>query len=405
MAPLVSLGVLAVLACGAFAASCLSAPPPAASTAAATASVASVSSPPREPSGAPSAAAPEAASVDAAPRGCPAFAPSLERGRAETRDGRYESALAALEAAIAARPFSAEAWAERGYAELRAGRDDAIESLAIARSLTARKELLAAIEHNQAEAYARAGKIDDARLFHAVAAADGNRVSAAKLGGRSRCTATWETTGIEALNFARSWREVLARMPPAVCAEERRAQASEAAARREACRGCESLLDPLGPSHGCGGAGPFVVPNGHMHCHNFSVTIQPVSRGRFRVDTTDAPTFEETPDGFRRTERTGGPHEARHTEVPASVMGGAPAANGCRGDVTAEVDLHVPEHCMAGEARVAMRGPLVTTYWDDGGQGVLAVSAWHDPVTVTFLTPRKVRIDGAGCAETVDLGP
>jgi hypothetical protein len=342
------------------------------------------------------AATPEA-SAPAPPPGCPRYAPAMARGRERTKAADYDAALEAFDEARRAKPFSAEMWAERGYAELLAGKD-ALPSLAVARSLTKKPALLGAIWFNEGLMLARAGKPDEARLRFAVARDLGNTAADAKLAGASRCTATW-TTEPDPIPFVKGWVGVLDRMPGATCTEERAKKTTEAAARKEACRGCDGLQDPLTGDHCIDGIGVMIIPNGHMHCHTFSVKVQAFGGGRFTVDEDE---FQATPEGYARTIVAGAPmDEARFTEVSAQIMADK-VDGGCPVDVSAETELDFPEHCMMGEAWAPIRGPEVMQFWDRAGKGRLAVTAWSAKPTVTFQG-KTARIEGAGCSETVQL--
>jgi hypothetical protein len=196
---------------------------------------------------------------------------------------------------------------------------------------------------------------------------------------------------------------VLGAMDAATCTETRaKSKPNEEQARREACRGCIGLADPLDNEDHCAGNGPWTIPNGHLMCHDFSVFVQPVKGSRFLVQGSEAHPFVETANGFEQSYEMRG--EGGRSFATLEAMGQKPDANGCVRDVEAEVELYFPEHCMAGEAMAHVRGPLVTTYWDDTGRGLLEVSAWKEKPTVT-IRGKTALIEGAGCSETVTIAP
>jgi hypothetical protein len=344
----------------------------------------------------------------------------MARGRAATAGGHPGDAVGAFADALRVRPFDAEAWADRGYAELLAGVDPLV-SLQVARSLTKKPALLSAIWFNEATAYARVGKPEDARIRFAIAASLGNRVAESKLAGQSRCTCTW-TTRLDAIPLVRGWKAVLGAMPPAVCGEARKeAAATDAEARREACRACSGGADsPLDPGGHCEGPGPWTFSNGHMHCHDFVVTIQSLGADRFVVapgtpavgGESDFVPFERVAGGgFARTTLAPPAFDASVTQVMHAFDGEryvttsrAGADGACPIDMESEdgVELDGQMGCGWDAAVAPVRGPEVMEYWEDGGTGRFAVTAWNGRPTVTFAG-KTAHVAGAGCDATVAL--
>ena len=333
---------------------------------------------------------------------CPRYDRELAAGRRAVAAQRYEDAKDAYHRALHARPFAAEAWAEIGYAELLAG-DDPRQRLAVARSLTKKREILAAAWFNEAKADARDRRPDAARLHYAIAAQLGNAVAVKKLGTGSTCTVTWTKT-LASLPYVNGWRGVLAAMPPPTCDGDREKTApTPEAARKAACRGCEGLSDPVSPFP-CDGEGPWRIPNGHLQCHTFSVFIQPVGPGHFVVEGTeeDPPRYVVTPPWISREEQGPSPFDHDFTMVSAQVVGDGKDDAGCPVDVSAEVNLELPVHCQMGEALAPVQGPMLLRYWDMEGKGRLEVQVWQEKPEVT-VGGGVAQISGAGCHETIRL--
>ena len=123
--------------------------------------------------------------------GCPeaAFRRALGQGRALALRQSFEAATKAFDEAVHLRPLDAQARAERGHAELRAGRlDAALSDLSFARSRQPPAPLLAQIWFNLGLLHE--AKHDDERARTAFAWADSIAASPAveaKLAGRSPC--------------------------------------------------------------------------------------------------------------------------------------------------------------------------------------------------------------------------
>jgi hypothetical protein len=338
---------------------------------------------------------------DAAPTvtACPRYADAMSRAVRATTEHRYADADAAYDQALKVKPFDARAWAEKGYARMLAGdAKAAYEALETARSLTKTRALLATIWFNEGELAARAGDASTARLRYALAASFGSAAGASKIAGQSQCRATW-TTSVAAMPIVRGWTGVLAAMPQATCAEHRTPQTTEAAAHREACRGCRGFSDPLDDA-GCSGPGPWTIPNGYMMCHGFDVVVDPIGGNRFLVLDSNEPEYATTASGFVRHASSSAGFSVEPT--PWEVMSGSKDADGCTVDVSAEVELDMPQHCQAGEAYPPIAGPDEVTYWDASGKARLKVSYWDEEPSVAFAGARA-HVTGAGCDDFVTL--
>ena len=347
------------------------------------------------------AAATDAGDDEAQSTECLTYEVAMARGRAATKDKRYARAIRAFVLAIRRRPFDASAWAERGYAELLAGRN-ASDSLTIARSRTKRPALLSAIWFNSAENAARQSRDDEVRIFYAIAASYGNRVAATKLGTQSRCTAAWDFRA-ESLQVSKGWTGALHAMPESMCAEQRAYKDNEAAAHKEACRGCNGIGAMLDHENHCTGAEPWSVPNGFMGGRSFSVDIQPLGGNRFFVTTGDTPAPTKTSDGWSATYTEPDIEYSPRKEWPGSFEEGAECPVD---DVKPELEPDVPSSPVSGEAGdeiAAGHGPETTKYYDKSGKARIEVTAWQGKPEVTFVG-NTAKIRGAGCDATVPLG-
>src|SRR5262249_52469538 len=130
----------------------------------------------------------------------------------------------------------------------------------------------------------------------------GSKAASQKLGGASRCTATW-TTALEKQDdiiFFRSWREVLKEAPPMCFSGEAK---TEADAKRVMCFGCPDMSN-AGTVDTCAGPPPWTAPMGYQHFHVFSTLIQPLPGGRFYIqhlaDSDGPEPLEKSADAFVR---------------------------------------------------------------------------------------------------------
>ncbi|WP_394841056.1 hypothetical protein LZC95_28770 [Pendulispora brunnea] len=332
---------------------------------------------------------------------CIDYAAAMAQGRAATREKRYDDAIRAFRSAVRRRPFDAAAWAEQGYAELLGGYD-AHATLAFAKTRTKKAALLSAIWFNDAEAYAREGNGEWARIHYAVAASHGNQAAAAKLGAQSRCTATWDTN-VPSLKVQKGWVQVLQAMPETMCAGKREPKTTEKEARKEACRDCGSGAGAsLEESDNCEGKGPWRISNGYMNCHVFSLSIQPLGGNHFTVLDEGEPSLTPTSAGWKSVSDGGGAEFSPHSEWPRDETEHAECPPD---DAKPEVEPGEPSAPVCGEAgepTAVAFVPSVQRYYDKAGKGRIEVTIWAGSPQVT-IAGNTATIQGAGCQEKVAL--
>ena len=142
---------------------------------------------PAPPSPTPAAGSPPTCS----PR---SFAHGMARGHELMAEGHFDHAARAFDEAVRARPFDADARAERAHARLLAGKGTH-EELEIARALAREDDLIGRIELDQGMLFDREGDAEDARVSFVRAERHGSRSAAEKLGESSRCTVSAEAGG------------------------------------------------------------------------------------------------------------------------------------------------------------------------------------------------------------------
>jgi len=212
----------------------------------------------------------------------------MDQGRAATKAGRYDDAIAAFDRAVRARPVDARARAERGFAYVKRGSArTAVLDFDDARSLTREQELLSQIYFNLADAAANLGEPEAERLALALASRSGSKAARLRLGERSTCPAVWRTRVGDAGPIARSFLELVEKRPLVGCDYHREKVKTEAQARQYVCRGCA----PRGEDGGdqCDGAGPWTIDSGYMHFQAFQFFVAPLP-GKYFFYSTSAST-------------------------------------------------------------------------------------------------------------------
>ncbi|MCC6215384.1 MAG: hypothetical protein IT376_10975 [Polyangiaceae bacterium] len=395
----------AVVGCGAGEGRAPTAPRSAPETGAAPAVTApAAASAPRSAASISSAPAPTAAATP-----CPRYEESLARARRFARAGEAAAAIRAYDDAVLARPYDARARLERGQVRLAASAEDALRDLRAARSLTRDPALVIDALLSTADAHTRRGDAAAARLALALAAAHGSPVAREQLAGRSACTATWTTSGLEDARLVTRWSEVLAARQLVNCGDAADSAESEAHARREVCRACE----PGGfvPGDACAGPAPWRIPAGYLHCSSFSLLVQPVGAGRLYVDPRGGPPLVAVPGGFLRRS---GP-EPEFAWNTGDLVEGRGFFNGvrwadttleldpprCPVDSSADAELAMSSGCQAGPG-LGLVEPARARWYDAQGRALLEVSEHAGAVSVTWSGP-TARLRGAGCDETVVL--
>jgi hypothetical protein len=345
---------------------------------------------------------------------CPDHARALERARARAAAGDLDSALAAYDEAVRARPLDAATRVERARARMSKGLS-AEKDIAFARSLTSDRSLLAAAWMLAAEAAAKDGDQEGERIALALAERHGAAEAARKLGAASRCTATWTTDVSDDVPLATSFRELAAAQQLVSC--DAPAPRTEAEAKRRVCRGC-------GNEDGCRGKPPWSIATGTMHFHSWSFFVELLRPGLYY--------FENRADGggarARRLEgdvlavdREGGEvmvvdgafgDGSREVYVTARGFwsdeepdegeasdAGAP----CAPLLAAEVKLSNVLGAGGGAPAIDVRGPMIRTYFDVRlRRPLLRLRTWDDGVRASFARD-EASIRGAGCSGEVPL--
>jgi hypothetical protein len=341
-------------------------------------------------------------------------------GRKRAASSDHQGAIEGFEEALRARPADARAWAELGYAALLAGRN-AGPALLRARVLTEDSALLAQVWFNEGLFRERQNDQEGARLAFAVAETHGSKAAGQKLGGASRCTATWTTSfekGVD-LTFFRSWREVLKQAAP-MCFEGE--VKTEAEAKRVMCFGCTDSMT-AGTTDTCAGPPPWMAPRGYQHFHVFSTFIQPLPAGRFYVqDLADG----ERPEPLERDAdalvsegrmRLPGldevvlmePGEPRVTNLhfwsdDAPDDDGKVGPDGtCAPALDADVAIPMAICAQCGQPLFPARGPKERSYYaPTTGRALLRLTVWGGDVKAT-IRGSTATISGNGCQATVPV--
>ncbi len=161
-----------------------------------------------------------------------AYLDAMKKGRAETTARRYDSAIAAFNAAIVALPGDARAISERGYAKLLDGKlDEARRDLRDAEARTKDPKLLAQIHYNHGLVAEKLGKAEEAKASFARSnTLRPSKAAAAKLGSGPSCGAVVEV-GSSKSAVAKDWLSLYEALRVAQKAETKVPSEAEAKAR------------------------------------------------------------------------------------------------------------------------------------------------------------------------------
>ncbi|XXX78922.1 tetratricopeptide repeat protein [Sorangium sp. So ce134] len=205
---------------------------------------------------------------------------ALARGRLATKKRDFNAAIQAFTEALAADPSDARALAERGFAHLTAGDEDAAaRDFEVALTSAGDPELRSQIWYNLGLLRDRSNDAEAARVAYANAHLLKPSVATrAKLADRSTCTVEIRKTGLEDAQIVPSWAALLALVGSG--AEEPGAAAGEAAARGSLC-GPEPKRTIDGP---CAGDPPWVFPREYMlYVHHVNHVVFPRKPAGFLV--------------------------------------------------------------------------------------------------------------------------
>lgn len=192
----------------------------------------------------------------------------------------YAAAARAFDEAVRARPYDAEARAERAYVRILDGKGS-VEELQLARALAVSPVLEGEIAFNEGLFYDKQGDKDDARRAFVEAERFGSKAATRKLGKASRCTVTAHAGALD-LQLVHSWKSVLQVLGSEAVCPDAPHPATGRAARAYACGGCAAWNKPWEKGT-CYGAPPWIVQVGYMDCVISWGLIQPLGGGRFYV--------------------------------------------------------------------------------------------------------------------------
>lgn len=342
----------------------------------------------------------------------------MGRGRKRTAAGDYQGAFEAFAEALRARPMSARAWAELGYAGVLAGKD-AGPFLLRARSLTKDRTLLSQIWYNEGLMRRSKADAEGARMAFSIAEANGSKAATKQLGGPSRCAATWQVPDDpQPISFASTWGEVASAMN-LMCLQA--APRNEAEAKHAACFGCAGW-DTKGAEDGCASAPPWRIQVGYQHFHVFYALVQPVPGGRWYIEPyadLEIPALRSVGNMLvRETAETFGEEATVVLPEPdAPTLNSmeywsddAPGEDGtgdgethCQPDLQSEVEIPRRICAQCGEPLFPLEGPR-TDHYHDGKTGaeLLRIRVHHGDVMAT-IQGNTATISGGGCEGSLTL--
>lgn len=227
-------------------------------------------------------AVPEPARPSGTAKDCPkySYASGMASGRRLASEKHYADAARAYDEAVRARPFDAQARAERAYVNLLRGEGSADE-MELAFALATSDKLQAEIAYNLGLLFDKKGDSESARRAFVRAERLGSRQATKKLGKASRCTVTVKSSA-KTVRVVKGWKAVLQKLAE-YCAKPPQPR-SLPEIRAYACGKCD--LQHTWHKGVCSKKGPWEFTDWTSDDGVDTTLIQPLAGGLFYLGRT-----------------------------------------------------------------------------------------------------------------------